>query len=302
MMLFGEKYPDPVRMISMGDFSRELCGGTHLDRTSQIERVELLSEEGISAGTRRVTMLTGSKAEQFAENTMRIATALAQTLGCPVAEISHAVSELWQRVKTLRKQIESGARGGPGGGTPTTSAGMRASAVDYRTARSAVREAARQLNVGTAEVLGRVESLANEETALREQLRQAAQEQPLDADAILARAVDCGDFKLLVCEVPGANANTLRLLIDQIRKKTTRTAMLFASIVAADKIDLVAALTRDLVDSGLKAGDWVKAVAPIVGGGGGGKPDVAQAGGKHPEKIKQALEAAVDFMRTANIK
>ncbi len=89
----------------------------------------------------------------------------------------------------------------------------------------------------------------------------------------------------------------MRNLIDKIRRKSNRTAVFFASASGAHKVDLVAGLSRDLVDSGLNAGDWVKAVAPVVGGGGGGKPDIAQAGGKQPENIQPALDAASDFIR-----
>ncbi len=303
MMLFGEKYPDPVRMISMGGYSRELCGGTHLTRTGDIARIELLSEEGVSAGTRRVTMLTGRKAESFAENMTRLAHDLSALLRCNVRQIPTAVAELFQRVKSLRKQSESGSAGL--GGPPPSSARPANAAgetTNYRELKTAVRDAARQLNVGPAELLGRVTALLDEEISLGEKLRNASGEQAVDLDELLTRAVRFGDLRVLVAEVPGGNANSLRLLIDRIRQKSPRTAVLLASITAADKIDLVAGLTRDLVESGLKAGDWVKAVAPVVGGGGGGKPDVAQAGGKQPENIKQALQAATDYIRAATVK
>ena len=90
----------------------------------------------------------------------------------------------------------------------------------------------------------------------------------------------------------------MRQLIDQIRKKTNPVAIFFATSMGSDKVMMIAGLSRDLVDRGIKAGDWVKTVAPIVGGNGGGKPDLAQAGGKNPEKIEQAIQQAVMFIES----
>jgi len=96
----------------------------------------------------------------------------------------------------------------------------------------------------------------------------------------------------VVAEIPGANPGLLRQLIDQLRKKADSTAILFMAATGEDKVLLVAGLSRDLVQRGLSAGNWVRDVAPVVGGGGGGKPDMAQAGGKHPEKLPEALDTA----------
>ena len=91
MMLFGEKYPDPVRMVSMGQFSRELCGGTHLENTREVGSLEVISEEGVSAGTRRIVALTGSKARQHAEQTRRALEQAAQRLGVGLCDVPEAV-------------------------------------------------------------------------------------------------------------------------------------------------------------------------------------------------------------------
>lgn len=103
---------------------------------------------------------------------------------------------------------------------------------------------------------------------------------------------------MVVAEIPGANSNLLRQLIDQLRKKAASTAILFAAVAGEDKVLLVAGLSRDLVQRGLSAGNWVRDVAPVVGGGGGGKADMAQAGGKHPEKLPAALETARTIIRS----
>ena len=105
-------------------------------------------------------------------------------------------------------------------------------------------------------------------------------------------------FLPVVAETPGANSNLMRQWIDQLRKKGGSLAVLLAAGQGDDKVTLVAGVTRDLVDKGVSAGNWVRDVAPVVGGGGGGKPDMAQAGGKSPEKLSEALETARQVIRT----
>ena len=102
---------------------------------------------------------------------------------------------------------------------------------------------------------------------------------------------------VIVAEAPSANANLMRQLIDQIRKKTSPSAVFLATTEGENKVVLVAGVSRDLVDQGVSAGNWVRDVAPVVGGGGGGKPDLAQAGGKHPEKLPDALAKAKEVAR-----
>ena len=102
---------------------------------------------------------------------------------------------------------------------------------------------------------------------------------------------------VVVAEAPSANANLMRQLIDQIRKKTSPSAVFLATTEGENKVILVAGVSRELVEKGLSAGNWVRDVAPIVGGGGGGKPDLAQAGGKQPEKLLEALAKAREIAR-----
>jgi alanyl-tRNA synthetase len=123
-----------------------------------------------------------------------------------------------------------------------------------------------------------------------------AQSGDLSADGFLANATTSGETKVVIAEAAGANPNMLRQLVDQIRKQADSTAIFFATAVGDSKVLLVAGVSNDLIERGVSAGNWVKEVAPIVGGGGGGRPDMAQAGGKDPKQLPQALEAAQAFI------
>src|SRR5690606_27681557 len=148
MMLFGEKYPDPVRMVSMGDFSRELCGGTHLDNTRDIEDFEILSEESVSAGVRRITALTGEKARQHAQQVVQALADTAAALNVSQAEVPAQVEALTKHIRQLKKQLASGA--GTAEKLPQPS-GKNGGTLDAREARHALEKAARHLNTGLLE-------------------------------------------------------------------------------------------------------------------------------------------------------
>lgn len=290
MMLFGEKYPDPVRMVTMGDFSRELCGGTHLANTSEVEAFEILSEEGVSAGTRRVVALTGARAQEHASQTREALHQTAEILSVPEGQVVSSVKNLMQSVRDLKKQLSTGAKGEPASvGGPTTGGD---GALAYPEAKAALRDAARLLNVAPSDVPTRVTALQGDLQKLNQQVQELSKSEGLSADSLLEGANVVSNTQVIVAEVPGANPNLLRQLVDQIRKKSESSAVFFATAAGEAKVVLVAGLSRDLVDRGLSAGEWVRAVAPVVGGGGGGKPDLAQAGGKQPDKLPEALEAA----------
>ena len=110
MMLFGEKYPDPVRMVSMGQFSRELCGGTHLNNTQEVAAFDIIAEEGVSAGTRRITALTGEKAREHIEQTQRVMAEVAELLKVSAEQIPATVKSLSQSVRDLKKQLSGGGK------------------------------------------------------------------------------------------------------------------------------------------------------------------------------------------------
>ncbi|HVX64797.1 MAG TPA: alanine--tRNA ligase [Pirellulales bacterium] len=226
MMLFGEKYPDLVRMVSMGEFSKELCGGTHLDSTGQVGLFKIVGEESVAAGTRRVIAVTGAEALARVRRNEQALADVAAALRVAPTEAPERVAALVKEVRELKKQL---------------SAGGAASGVS--------------------------------------------------ADELLSQAVEVGGAKLIVAEIPGGGADAIRQLIDQLRRKAGSAAVLLASR-AEDKVVLVAGITRDLQDKGANAGNWVRTAAKAVGGSGGGRADMAQAGGKHPEKLPAALEAA----------
>jgi alanyl-tRNA synthetase len=225
MMLFGEKYPDIVRMVSMGEFSKELCGGTHLDNTAQVGLFKVIGEESVSAGTRRITAMTGN---QVLKHLRQAETALAETsalLRVPPSEVPTRVAALLKELRELKKHSSARATG------------------------------------------------------------------DVSAEKLLADADDVAGVRVVIAETPGADAGLMRQLIDQLRKKASPIAVLLGSR-EADKVTLVAGISRDLQDRGLNAGDWIRGAAEAVGGRGGGKPDMAQAGGKHPEKLLEALDTA----------
>ncbi len=299
MMLFGEKYPDPVRMISIGDFSKELCGGTHLSNSSEIGSIEIISEEAVSSGTRRIVALTGEKANAHSQQTREILGILSTLLKVPESDVPAVVQRLIGRAKDLKKHLSTGKQ--ISGDQTRQEHTNGSSDLSYQHVRSLVQKTARMLNVPINETPGRVEALINEVTDLEQQIKQQSDTESISADTLIRRATLVGDIQLIVEEVPGANPNMMRGLIDQIRKTTQPTAIFLASIQSADKVLLVAGLSKDLVKKGFSAGDWVKEVAPTVGGGGGGKPDLAQAGGRQPEKINVALDAAREFMRSSTV-
>ena len=299
MMLFGEKYPDPVRMISIGDFSRELCGGIHAANARDIERVELITEEGVSSGTRRIEALTGEKSRQYREAIKDDAKQLSKLLGVDEAKILLAIGDLAKDVKDLRKQLESGKSSGQKTGSPTVSSKPSSTSDEYAFIRTQLRDAARGLNVSLTQLVGRVESLIAERTELSRKIADAPDAGGPQADDLIGRAERIGDIHLIVQEMPQANAATLRQLVDEIRSKVKPAAIFFATAQGIDKVQLVAGISAELIQKGLSAGQWVKAIAPIVGGGGGGKPDFAQAGGKQPENIKPALHAAAEYLRSS---
>jgi alanyl-tRNA synthetase len=219
-------------MVSMGEFSKELCGGTHLDNTGQVGFFKIVGEESVSAGTRRITAITGERSLAHARQMEETLAATAAVLKVPPSEVPHRVEALAKEVRELKKQLAAGAKQG----------GM-------------------------------------------------------STEQLLAGAVDVGGVKVVVAEVPGGQSNTLREHIDQLRRKASPIAVLLGSREEG-KVTLVAGISRDLQEKGLDASKWINSAAQIVGGRGGGKPDMAQAGGKEPDKLPEALEAARESIRT----
>ncbi len=232
IMLFGEKYPDVVRMVSVGGISRELCGGTHLDNTAQVGLFKITAEESVAAGTRRIVAVTGMGALQYAQRT-----------------------------------------------------------------ETAVRQAAAVLKVPLDEVLPRVEAMSREIRQLKKRLAQGVKAESVGTDRLLDEAEEVAGTRVVVAELPGTGAPTMRQLIDQLRRRAAPVAVLLASRQDDQKVLIIGGLSRDLVERGLSAVDWVRQAAQAVGGGGGGRADLAQAGGKQPDNIPKALQTARDAMR-----
>ena len=225
-MLFGEKYPDLVRMVSIGEFSRELCGGTHLTNTGQVGLLKIIGEESVAAGTRRITALTGRATLLNVRTTQTNLGRAAAVLRVRPEEVAERVDAMVKEVRQLKKQRSGGPAGGP------------------------------------------------------------------SVDQLIAEATELGGVKVVIAELDGG-PNELRQMIDQIRRKAAPVAVLLANCEeGAPKVTLIAGLSRDLVKRGLSAVEWIKATAAVVGGSGGGRPDMAQAGGKLPEKLPETLDVA----------
>ena len=299
MMLFGEKYPDPVRMVTMGDFSKELCGGTHLKNTRDVQEFEVIAEESVSAGTRRIVALTGQRAAEHRQQVDQLLKESAVALGCTPAQLGTEVRGLVQRVRALKKQLGGGGSAAAAeSAAPKPATATAASLSGYAAQRSMLRDIARALNVAPQEIPARLKSLLEEQSKLNEQATRLAGTGQVSAGTLIEQAEQVGETALIVAETSGATPNLMRQWIDQIRKQSAApVAVLLASREGNDKVLLVAGISRTLVDRGLSAGTWIGRVAPVVGGGGGGKPDLAQAGGKQPEKLPEAIQIAKQAMR-----
>ncbi|HIR25612.1 MAG TPA: alanine--tRNA ligase, partial [Candidatus Egerieimonas faecigallinarum] len=231
MALFGEKYGEEVRVVSMGDFSKELCGGTHVGNTSQIMLFKIVSESGIAAGVRRIEALTGNNVIAYYQEMENKLSEAAKALKTSPAEIEEKISHLLAEVKALQSENES-------------------------------------LKSKMAQ-----ESLGN----------------------VMDQVVEVKGVKLLAAAVPDVDMNGLRDLGDQLKEKLGEGVVVLAS-AAGGKVSLLAMATDGAMKQGAHAGNLVKALAATVGGGGGGRPNMAQAGGKNPEKIADAIAQAAQVL------
>jgi alanyl-tRNA synthetase len=230
MMLFGEKYPDVVRMVTMDGVSRELCGGTHVSSTGQIGLVRITGEESVSAGTRRITAVTGPRALHRMRQAEQTLAEAAGALKVPVAELAPRIATLLKELKELKKAKPAAATGvGP--------------------------------------------------------------------EALLAGATELGGTRIVVADMQGGDAGAMRQAIDLLRRKASPIAVLLGS-VEGDKVTLVAGISKELEARGLSAGNWIRDAATVVGGKGGGRPDMAQAGGKLVDRLPDALAAARQAIET----
>ena len=300
MMLFGEKYPDPVRMVTIGDFSKELCGGTHVENSADVLAFEITAEEGSASGTRRIHALTGLRAQAQQQQTREALERTAGLLNLSTSQVAAGVEELAGKLRGLKKRVDAGKSDGlTEDETRVTLANSNVPLEHYADIRSQLRSAAQQFGVAALELPQRIESVQDEMRRLCEQLKTMGSQGSVSGESLLESAEVIGDVTLVAADIPGGNPNLMRGLIDQVRQKTEASAVFLLAAAGPAKVLLVAGLSKSLVQRGMSAGDWVKAVAPVVGGGGGGRPDMAQAGGKNPAQIPAAVEAAQQWLRNA---
>lgn len=224
--LFDEKYQEKVRVVSVGDFSKELCGGTHIDETAKIGLFKIVSEGSIASGIRRIEAITGRAAINYLRELDNLTDELSISMKTTKDELLNKVNMLKKEAKDKDKEIQ-------------------------------------KLN--------------------NELLRGNISE-------ILDKYEEINGIKLFALSLKDKDANTLREIADRIKDKNESCAVILASDLG-DKVLFVSAVTKDLVERGVHAGNMVKEAAVIAGGGGGGRPDFAQAGGKNPGKIDEAIEA-----------
>ena len=229
--LFSEKYGSEVRVVSMGDFSKELCGGTHVPATGTISQFKIISEAGISAGVRRIEALTSDGAKEYYDN---------------------LENELHEIAKTLKTQPD------------------------------AVLDRINHL-------LAEVKELSSENESLKSKLAQNSLGDVMD-DVKEVKGV-----KLLAAQVSDVDMNGLRNLGDQFKEKLGEGVVVLAC-ENEGKVNLMVTVTEGVMKKGAHAGNLIKNIASLVGGGGGGRPNMAQAGGKNPDGIPAALAKAEEVL------
>ncbi|NRG28204.1 alanine--tRNA ligase [Bacillus circulans] len=233
MALFGEKYGKVVRVVQVGEYSLELCGGCHVDNTSAIGLFKIVSEAGIGAGTRRIEAVTGQAAYQ----------------------------QLTDQIHLLK-------------------------------------EAANKLKTSPKDVVTRVDSLLTEVKQLqRENESLAAKLSNIEAGNLVDQVKLVNEVPVLAASIPNVDMNNLRTMADELKQKIDSVVLVLGS-VNEGKVNIIAGVTKDLMDKGFHAGKIVKEVASICGGGGGGRPDMAQAGGKDPSKLNEALEFVQEYVKS----
>ncbi|MHB1245548.1 MAG: alanine--tRNA ligase [Sulfuriferula sp.] len=230
MALFGEKYGDQVRVIGMGEFSTELCGGTHVSRSGDIGLFKIVSESGVAAGIRRIEAVTGPAALAMTQAQQQQILEAAALLKAPPQELQQKIAQIVDNVKHLEKELE----------------------------RLKSRLAAAQ------------------------------------GDELISQAITVGEAKILAAILEGADVKTLRETVDKLKDKLKSCAIVLGSC-SDGRVTLIAGVTTDLT-SKVKAGELANFVASQVGGKGGGRPDMAQAGGTEPAQLPAALQSVAGWV------
>ncbi|MEH7887132.1 alanine--tRNA ligase [Bacillus sp. JJ1609] len=233
MALFGEKYGDIVRVVKVGDYSLELCGGCHVPNTSVIGLFKIVSEGGIGAGTRRIEAVTGEAAYRVLNDQIAILKDAAAKLKTAPKEVANRIDSLLVEMKQLQRENES-----------------------------------------LAAKLGNIE-----------------------AGSLASKVKEVNGVQLLAARVQAADMNSLRNMADELKQKLG-SAVILLGTSDGSKVNLIAAVTDDLISKGYQAGKLIKEAASICGGGGGGRPDMAQAGGKDPSKLDNAIQFAEEWVKS----
>lgn len=223
--LFDEKYGDKVRVVSIGDFSTELCGGTHINNSGKIGLFKILSESGIAAGIRRIEAVTGESALRFIDKKNELLKEVSQTLKCSEKEILNKLTQQLNELKDKDKEI----------------------------------------------------------AILKAKLASGSE------DEILKNIKEISGIKYTAAVLKDIDGDALRDLADKIKDKMGSGLVVLGS-TSGEKVQFIAMATKDILAKGVHCGKIIKEIAKIAGGGGGGRPDMAQAGGKNPEKLDEAIK------------
>lgn len=235
MALFGEKYGDVVRVVQVGDYSLELCGGCHVDNTASIGIFKIVAESGIGAGTRRIEAVTGKSAYELMNDQVGLLKEAAGKMKTNPKDILTRVDGLFAEVKQLQKENESLAA-----------------------------------------------KLSN-----------------IEAGNLTDSVMTVDGVNVLAAKVNVADMNNLRTMMDDLKNKLESAVVVLAS-VNDDKVNILAGVTKDLIGQGYHAGKLVREVASRCGGGGGGRPDMAQAGGKNPAQVEEALAFVQEYVKSVS--
>ncbi|MEN1934893.1 alanine--tRNA ligase [Paenibacillus sp. 102] len=235
MALFGEKYGDVVRVVQVGDYSLELCGGCHVDNTASIGIFKIVAESGIGAGTRRIEAVTGKSAYELMNDQVGLLKEAAGKMKTNPKDILTRVDGLFAEVKQLQKENESLAA-----------------------------------------------KLSN-----------------IEAGNLTDSVLTVDGVNVLATKVNVADMNNLRTMMDDLKNKLESAVVVLAA-VNDDKVNILAGVTKDLIEQGYHAGKLVKEVASRCGGGGGGRPDMAQAGGKNPAQVDEALAFVEEYVKSVS--
>lgn len=231
--LFGEKYGDKVRVVNIGDYSLELCGGTHLSSTAQVGLFKLVSEGSVGAGIRRVEAVTGAGALKYVESLEDELDRIAAMLKVTRGEIKPRIEMLLKLNKEQEEEIET----------------LRAKLAKY------------------------------------------------EVEHLLSKVIKIEDFGVLAAQAGARDIDSLRAMVDLLRDTMGSGVIVLGTRSGDKKVNLVAAVSKDLVSRGLHAGKIIKEVASVMGGGGGGRPEMAQAGGKDPSRLQEALDKVVSIVK-----